>query len=77
MSQITYAKANDPKCRGLRVFDRDTGAEIMDVGEVNTERGWMVRKMRDNSGKLVTRNGYIVWEHLIGNFIIRRPEECA
>lgn len=77
MSQITYAKANDPECRGLRVFDLDTGAEIMDVYEVDTTAGYVLHAKRNEKGCIYANGDEIATERLTGNFIIRRPEECA
>lgn len=77
MSEITYANANNPECRGLRVFDRDSGAEIMDVYEVDTTAGYVVHAKRNEKGSIYADGDEIATERLSGNFVIRRPEECV
>lgn len=77
--QITYAKVGGPPddwC-GLRVFDRDSGAEVLDVLEANAAEGWLIRLARDEAGEFyaVGQGGdaEAAVERLEGRFEIRRP----
>lgn len=56
MKKLTYARAGvepDPFPYGaLRVIDRDTGQEVLDVKEVNTVEGWVVSYRRNSEGQI-------------------------
>jgi hypothetical protein len=79
MIMITYAKAGGPPDNwwGLRVFDLDTGQEVLDVEECNTDEGWLIRHKRDGKGNFYVDPGTdkIASERVEGRFEIRPKGE--
>lgn len=70
----TFAKSGGPPddWRRCRVFDADTGAEVRDVVEVDTQIGYLLKFERNEQGRLVLtpdRRAVRVI-HLTGNFRI-------
>lgn len=88
--EIRYAKVDGPPPDwvGLRIFDVDTGEEIMEVVEVDCDDGWLIRFKPGSDGKIYScdekdcscvgddldPNGHIATEKLHGRFRIERPE---
>lgn len=56
MEKLTYALAGvepSPFPYGeLHVFDLDTGQEVLNVKEVNTEEGWLISYKLDGRGQV-------------------------
>ncbi len=74
---LTYAVVGGPPVNwhDLQVLDRDTGAPIDGVVEVNTVEGWLIRYIRDEQGRLVSGAGKAAKERVVGNFmIVERPQ---
>lgn len=81
MGQITYARVGGPPdCwRGLRVFNRATGLEVVEVVEVDTVEGYLIRNKRDLRGALVINaaGDAVEQERITGDFEIRVSPEQA
>lgn len=76
--QLTCAKAGGPPDDwfGLRIFDLSTGQEVLDVLEVNTAEGWVVRARRNAAGDVFAdEGGQVATERLTGGFVIRLPTQ--
>lgn len=71
---ITYARAGGPpdNWMGLRVFNIDTGKEMLNVHEVDAEAGWLVQYVvvDEKAGTLMAVEGQLVLERVDGNFRI-------
>jgi hypothetical protein len=79
MEKLTYALAGispDPFPYGvLRVIDRDTGQEVLDVKEVNTVEGWVISYKRNSEGQAYVEPGtdHAAMQRIEGRFeIVRR-----
>lgn len=79
MSAIRYAKVGGPpnNWRGLRIVDLDTGAEIRRVIEVDADRGWLIRLVTDENGRLKLNDTRteVARERVTGRFEIRTPSK--
>lgn len=69
-----YALAGETYPHGtlLKVFNKGTGDEIIDVVECNAREGWLIQYIRDGNGSLVVGNdGKVVSRKIKGYFEIR------
>lgn len=84
MRALTYSKAGVTPADwfDLKVFDLDSGQEVLDCAEVNTRDGWAIAYERNEAGEMFVRPLYDhdagKWRYdpakrtLVGRYEIRR-----
>lgn len=78
MTELTYAKTGGPPhdWQGLKVFDLDTGQEVLKVVEVNTAEGWLISYRLNDKGMVYSdpeNPEYAATQRIEGRYEIRRP----